>query len=401
MAIFKQPEPLRRDGWGEERGISSDLMNNIINNILISRCYNIFTEAIQGRTFPGAAIGIVWGNPEQRKRIIATYGHTTYSREKEVDDATVYDLASLTKPLATTLAILALLKERRLQLVERVSEIFPQQENSSLAKFTIKDLLCHSAGFPAHQPYYIKLLDLAPEQRGEALLNLLAAEPLVYEPGSASIYSDLGFMLLGLIVEKKSGQDLACFFREKIAEPLGIADIIFYGRAGMEDKEGKGKKAYAPTEDCSLRERILYGEVSDENAYALGGVAGHAGLFGTIGGVLEMGVHLLDQWLGREEHPAYLASDLQNFLIRQEVPCSTWALGFDTPSAAGSTGGRYLAPTSVGHLGFTGTSLWIDPTRDLVMVLLSNRVHPCREKNRIRQFRPLFHETVMESLGLI
>lgn len=370
-------------------------MENIKNNILISRSYDIFKEVIRSRTFPGAAMAVAWGSPEKRKRIIQSYGHTTYSQENPVTEETIYDLASLTKPLATTLAILVLLQEGRIQLSDRVSDIFPQT-GAAMQRISLKDLLCHCAGFPAHRPYYLELCRLPEEERKEALLRLLVAEPQAYEPGSTSIYSDLGFMLLGLIVEEKSGQGLAEFFREKVAEPLGIAEKIFYGRAGLKDT-----KKCAPTEDCPFRKRVLCGEVSDENAHALGGVAGHAGLFGTIAGVLEMGVHLLDQWLGREEHPNYLASDLRLFLKRQGIPGSTWALGFDTPSATGSSGGRYLAPTSVGHLGFTGTSFWIDPTRDLVMVLLSNRVHPSRENSRIKQFRPLFHETVMESLGLV
>ncbi|MCX5863827.1 MAG: serine hydrolase [Deltaproteobacteria bacterium] len=365
------------------------------NNILISRCYEIFSAAIHSRTFPGAVMAVLCGPPEKRKRIIQTYGHTTYSQENPVHKGTVYDLASLTKPLATTLAILVLLKERLLQLSDLIADIFPQL-GTPMRLISIKDILCHSAGFPAHQPYYLELCKLAEEKRKDVLLSLLAAEPKAYEPGSTSIYSDLGFMLLGLIVEKKSGQELAEFFREKITEPLGLTEGIFYGPDGSEDME-----KCAPTEDCPLRQRILCGEVSDENAHALGGVAGHAGLFGTIEGVLDMGVHLLDQWQGREEHPNYLASDLRRFLTRQDIPGSTWALGFDTPSHIGSSGGRYLAPTSVGHLGFTGTSFWIDPTRDLVMVLLSNRVHPSRENIQIKQFRPLFHETVMESLGLV
>ena len=369
-------------------------MENNTNNIIISRCCEIFAGAIHSRTFPGAAMGVAWGAKEKRKRIIQTYGHTTYSQKNPVTEGTVYDLASLTKPLATTLAILVLLKERRLQLSDQVSDIFPQA-GTAMRGISIKDLLCHSAGFPAHRPYYLELSRLAEEKRKDALLTLLAAEPRVYETGSTSIYSDLGFMLLGLIVEKKSSMELTDFFREKIAGPLGIAEKILYGTVGMGDTE-----KCAPTEDCPLRQRILCGEVSDENAHALGGVAGHAGLFGTIGGVLAMGEHLLDQWQGREEHPNYLASDLRRFLTRQDIPGSTWGLGFDTPSSSGSSGGRYLAPTSVGHLGFTGTSFWIDPTRDLVMVLLSNRVHPSRENARIKQFRPLFHETVMESLGL-
>ena len=370
-------------------------MENIENNILISMCYEIFSGAVHSRTFPGAVMGVAWGLPEKRKRVIQAYGHTTYSQEIPVTEGTVYDLASLTKPLATTLAVLVLLQEGKLQLSDRVTDIFPRTETLK-PLVSIKDLLCHSAGFPAHKPYYLELCGLPKEKRKEALLGLLAAEPQTYEPGSTSIYSDLGFMLLGLIVEKKSGREFGGFFRDEIAAPFGIAEQIFFCPAGSEDT-----KKCAPTEDCPFRKRVLCGEVSDENASALGGVAGHAGLFGTIGGVLEMGVHLLDQWQGREEHPSYLASDLRRFLIRQDIPGSTWALGFDTPSAVGSSGGRYLAPTSVGHLGFTGTSFWIDPTRDLVMVLLSNRVHPSRENIRIKQFRPLFHETVMESLGLV
>src|SRR3989339_191279 len=375
-------------------------MENNKNNIIISNCYAIFSEAINSRVFPGAAMAVAWGVKENRKRLIRTYGHTGYDRESMVEESTVYDLASLTKPLATTLAVLSLLKERRIMLSDRVSDIFPQT-GIAFTGIKIKDLLCHSAGFPAHRPYYLELAKLPAEKRKESLLELLGAEPPAYELGSISIYSDLGFMLLGLIVEKKSGLELAGFFREKIAAPLGVEGKIFYVAAGEKGNGEREKIRYAPTEECPFRKRILVGEVSDENAHALGGVAGHAGLFGTIEGVLEMGVHLLDQWQGREEHPGYQASDLRRFLIRQDIPGSTWALGFDTPSAVGSSGGRYLAPTSVGHLGFTGTSFWIDPTRELVMVLLSNRVHPSRENSRIKQFRPLFHETVIESLGLV
>lgn len=342
-------------------------------------------------------MAVVWGSPEKRKTIIQTYGHTDYSQKNPIDESTVYDLASLTKPLSTTLAILVLLKEGRIQLSDRISTIFPQTQDSFLHHVSIQDLLSHCAGFPAHKPYYLEIERCSKEKRKEALLRLLAAEPPAYEPGSASLYSDLGFMLLGLTVEKISGLELDCFFRERIAAPLGLTEKIFYGRVGREN----AKKIYAPTEDCSYRKRVLCDEVSDENAHALGGVAGHAGLFGTLVGVLEMGVHLLDQWQGREEHPNYRARDLGQFLTRQDIPGSTWALGFDTPSSTGSSGGRYLAPTSVGHLGFTGTSFWIDPTHDLVIVLLSNRVHPSRENSRIKQFRPLFHETVMESLGLV
>lgn len=371
-------------------------MQNIKNKLLISRCYNIFSEAIGKRVFPGAAMAVAWGIPGERRRIIQVYGYTAYDHNNKVEESTVYDLASLTKPLATTLAILVLLKEQRIKLHDLVSDIFPQT-GMARHRISVRNILSHSAGFLAYKPYYLELCKVMAGEKGETLLNLLAKENQAYKPGTHTLYSDLGFMLLGLIVEKKSGLGLTEFFREKIAAPVGLTQKLFYSPIYFEHI----KKHYAPTEDCLLRKKILIGEVSDENAHALGGVAGHAGLFGTIGGVLEMGVHLLDQWQGREEHPNYQASDLCQFLTRQNIPDSTWALGFDTPSSIGSSGGRYLAPTSVGHLGFTGTSFWIDPTRNLVMVLLSNRVHPSRENNQIKQFRPLFHETVMESLNLV
>lgn len=361
----------------------------------------MFTEAVQSRTFPGAVMGVAWGSPKKKKRMILPFGYTDYSREKKVAIDTVYDLASLTKPLATTLAILVLIKEQKLTLSDLIPDIFPVRADSFLQGISIKDLLRHSSGFSAHRPYYRELVRLEQAKKKEMLLDLLLGELPAYQPGSASVYSDLGFMLLGLIVEKKSGLKMDRFFQEKISGPLGIAEKIFFGEGISRQDAGAEKRNYAPTENCPFRKMILSGEVSDENAHALGGVAGHAGLFGTIEGVLQFGEHLLDQWQGREEQPNYRGADLAQFLIRQEIPGSTWALGFDTPSAIGSSGGRYLAPVSVGHLGFTGTSLWIDPTRELVMVLLSNRVHPDRENTRIKQFRPHFHETVMESLGLV
>lgn len=346
-------------------------------------------------------MGIAWGNPEQRNRVILAYGHTDYSRENQADEDTFYDLASLTKPMATTLAILSLLKDGIIRLSDRIFDNFPSIKYSSPSKISIKDILCHSAGLPAYKPYYTELEKLPVEKRKEALFHLIASEPLVYEPGSTSVYSDIGFMLLGLLIEEKTGMELPFFFREKVAAPLGLEKKIFYWPSGLIGEIEKKKIKIAPTEKCPIRNRVLHGEVSDENASALGGVAGHAGLFGTVGGILEMAVFLLDQWQGREEHPSYQSRDLRQFLTRQNIPGSTWALGFDTPSATSSSGGRYLAPTSVGHLGFTGTSFWIDPTRELVMVLLSNRVHPSRENSGIKQFRPLFHETVMESIGMV
>lgn len=364
---------------------------------VLSNICNLFAEAMEKKIFPGAAMGIAVGTKERRKIYLQAFGYTSYGNEKKVDEKTIYDLASLTKPLATTVSFLCLLKEEKIRLSDRLETFFPGNVPAEKREMTMASLLCHSSGFPAHRPYFRELLGA--EDRHKALFSLLMGEALVYETGSRSLYSDLGFMLLGLIIEKISGLTLDVFFRKKISEPLGISEKIFYEKYPPEKKENLDN--YAFMEDCPLRRRLLRAEVSDENAWALGGVAGHAGLFGSTEGVLHYLIHLLDQWKGREEHPGYRSSDLRTILQKQNIPGSTWALGFDTPSPTGSSGGNYLSSNSIGHLGFTGTSFWIDPTRDLVMVLLSNRVHPHRENEGIKRFRPLFHDAVLESLGFV
>lgn len=376
-------------------------------NILISNCYDIFQRAIAKGVFPGAAIAVSWVNNGEKLRLSKTYGYLDYSRNNKVTEETIYDLASLTKPLATTQAILVLLKEGSLKLSDLIKDIFPEAGHSFLNKVTIKEILSHSAGLPPYRPYYLELVRFEKHKRKEELLKRIFSEKPDYKPGIKSVYSDIGFILLGLVIEKITGLEPALFFSRKISSPLGIGEKIFYlpDKELVEHNELKRffseQKMFAPTEDCHFRKRVICGEVSDENAFVIGGLSGHAGLFANIGGILEITEKLLAQWQGRAEHPNYRVGDLHRFLLRQGVPGSTWALGFDTPAQAGSSGGRYLDKTSVGHLGFTGTSFWIDPTRDLVMILLSNRVHPTRENNLIKQFRPLFHDTVIESLGLV
>ncbi|MFZ5775204.1 MAG: serine hydrolase domain-containing protein [Thermodesulfobacteriota bacterium] len=366
-------------------------------NILKTNIYNLFQEAIEQRVFPGATMGIAVGWGANRQRLVLAHGHTDYSRKREVRSDTVYDLASLTKPLVTVLSLLCLIKQGKLTLSQRLGDIFSQVPTDKHG-ITIANLLGHCSGLPAHRPYFQTLVEIKEAERQKSLFSMIMDDTLEYETGERTVYSDLGFMLLGLVVETVSGQDLASFFRKQVASPLHLEESLFFqppfSRASDLDR-------YAVMEECAMRGTVVHGSVSDENAWALGGVAGHAGLFGTIDGVLDLCVHLLDQWQGREEHARYRASDLAQLLQRQNIPGSTWALGFDTPSESGSSGGRYLSPSSVGHLGFTGTSFWIDPSRDLVMVLLSNRVHPSRENDKIKQFRPRFHDLVLEGMGLL
>lgn len=366
---------------------------------LITELDNLFEKAIKQKIFPGGAIGIAVGKPEKRRKIIRTFGNISYDLlSKEIDENVFFDLASLTKPLATSLAILALLKEKKVYLKEQLPSLLEETIAQEKSNITLSQLLNHSAGFPAYQPYFEELAKIPFEKRESELKKRVLGEKLIKKPGEKTLYSDLGFMILGWIVEKKTGKRLNTFVEEKILQPLDLNEEVFFGPIN----EGGKEKIFAATEECSWRKKTLSGEVSDDNTYIVGGVSGQAGLFGNIKGVLEITTHLLDQWRGRENHPAYNTEDLRRFLTRQnDEKESTWALGFDTPSEKRSSSGKYLSKESVGHLGFTGTSFWIDPARDLVIVLLTNRVHPSRENNKIKEFRPLFHNTVIEKLNLV
>jgi len=372
-------------------------MNKNSFPIINSGGCDIFDEAVEKGVFPGVSAGVGLADEKSVNLWISAMGYLEYSEKREVNKNTFYDLASLTKPLATTLSVLCLLKEGTLHFSTRLADIFGSLVPEEKKNIPIARLLGHSAGFPALRPYHTELLDTEESERKKKLFSLIMEEPLAYEQASMTVYSDIGYMLLGLIIEKISKTPLDKFVKERVFEPLGLSRQLQYGPLSLQKQE---KMSIAPGEHCAVRNKILCGEVSDENAYSMGGVAGHAGLFGTIQAVLFMGMHLLDQWKDRDEHPNYRNSDLRACFRKQNIPGSTWALGFDTPSARGSSGGSYLSPESVGHLGFTGTSLWIDPVRELVMVLLSNRVHPSRDNEQIKQFRPQFHNMIIENLDL-
>jgi len=228
------------------------------------------------------------------------------------------------------------------------------------------------------------------------VLKLIRDEPLMYTRGEKSVYSDLGFMLLGFLVERLSGKALDLWCDDEIVRPLRADPLIFCPTAGRAQfdvtRPTVDISRIAPTERDEWRDRLLHGEVHDENAAAMGGVAGHAGLFGTAESVLAVSGAWLRGYHGRE---SILDRELvRQFTTRQEpVAQSSWALGWDTPSAPSSSGSRF-SERSFGHLGYTGTSLWIDPLCELEVVLLSNRVHPSRRNEKIKVFRPCIHDLV-------
>lgn len=315
-----------------------------------------------------------------------------------------FDLASLTKPLATASIVIRQTSRGRLNPDDRLGQFFP----AGLLKGGKKDihlrhLLNHSSGLPAYRPYFRDLVRIEPKHRRATLGRWILSEPLAQAPGRKSCYSDLGFILLGMILEDAFGSDLDNLFRRTLADcPGAAAELGYLPLITSTDPEIPPMKTEfrrgdrVATENCPWRKRLLVGEVHDENAYCLNGTAGHAGLFGTTRGIWTWLDFLCSIYRKITRHPHWDAAILHRFWSRSESPPdSTWALGFDTPSPEGSSAGRYFSPGSIGHLGFTGTSFWLDPEREICIILLTNRVHPNRDNNRMKAFRPLLHDTVM------
>jgi CubicO group peptidase (beta-lactamase class C family) len=359
----------------------------------------ILEKGILEGIFPSAAAGISFGLGKEKKELITYCGNATlYPKKRELKKNDFFDIASLTKPLATTLAILCLIKEKKIDIEEKLPSLLGKKIKGKKNIINTRQLLSHSSGFPAHREYFTILKNIKNTDKNEFVENCILEEALEFEPGTKSLYSDLGFILLGRIIEKKSGYSLAHYVEEKVLKPLNLENKIFYNPL-FEGKKTLNKTDFVATEICSWRKKILSGEVHDDNCYTMGGVTGHSGLFGNIEGLTTYAGIILDLWKGARTHPNINKEDLQSFLSRQQkISESSWALGFDTPGAKESSSGKQFSKKSVGHLGFTGTSFWIDPEKEVVIVLLSNRVHPSRENINIKQFRPYFHDRVMEKL---
>lgn len=367
-------------------------MNFLNKKKLSQRLYAIFSYYVDKAAFPGASAGISLWNGEKYSNFIYHYGLAQASPTRiSLTRETVFDLASLTKPLATVPALLSLMKEGGLSWNSNLEQIFPGKISDDKKNITIKQLMSHCSGLPAHKDYFKKLLRVKESERKKTVCSWILEEKLIYHPGTDFVYSDLGFMLLGFIIEKISAKNLEEYIREKIYRPLGLHSNLFFAEKRREKRE-----VYAATSACPWTAEMLSGRVHDDNCRAMGGVGGHAGLFGTIDGVVQWCEHLLSQVKGRERHPSYGNDFLIKAVTKEGNP--PWAPGFDTPSAAGSSSGRFLSPASFGHLGYTGTSFWIDPQKELIIVLLTNRVHQGNSNALIRKFRPLFHDTVMSCL---
>jgi CubicO group peptidase (beta-lactamase class C family) len=356
----------------------------------------VLKKGLSKGVFSGAAVGVYHFHKGQEQRLMTCQGRTRSDEEGEfVTRETYFDLASLTKPFCTALSILCLMQNKEIDwdthIFDRLSSFVIHNEYK---KITIEQLLTHSAGLIAYKPLYQAYPPLPGNEKKEQLIREFMRERLAYLPGTLCLYSDLGFILLGALIEKVSGTTLDDFFDNEIMKPLYFQEGIQFRRLNRPKKKVRNTAA---TELCPWRQKMLQGEVHDEHAWLMNGVAGHAGLFGTITGVLTLTEQILHQWKGRKTHPAF-SNTLLQLALTKKYRNHSWCRGFDTPAGQGSSAGNHFSAASVGHLGYTGTSFWIDPEQEMIVVLLCNRVHPSRKNEQIKQFRPLLHNRVVEAL---
>ena len=356
----------------------------------LAPAYALLDRAIADRAYPGGVLAV----GHQGELFIHAFGRQTYAADSaKVNERTIYDAASLTKPVVTATLSAMLSEAGQLDIGSPISRYLPDwacgPDGHRRARVTVAHLLAHASGLPAHEDYFVKL-----KSPTEVLTRALA-QPLVYEPGSQSIYSDIGYILLGAIIEILTGRPLDELARERIFAPLGMTNTMFRPPKSL-------RARVAPTERVSgSRKRLVHGEVHDENASAMGGIAGHAGMFSTGPDLAIFCQMLLNG--GIYAH--------QRILRRQTTMEFTWptplaentrTLGWNVPTEPSSSG-RYFSKQSIGHTGFTGASIWIDPQKALFVVLLTNanRTHANPDDDEIRHVQPAIHNTIVECLGLV
>jgi serine-type D-Ala-D-Ala carboxypeptidase len=363
--------------------------------------YSVLESAVAERAFPGAAFGVLLDG-----KILALdgVGRFTYDPESPaITPMTVYDLASVTKVFATTAAAMLLYQRRQLDVDLLVGDVLPafaigaqvrSAWHQERRRITLRHLLAHTSGLPA----YARLFET--NRTPYSLLEACLSMPLEASPGTRAEYSDIGFILLGKAIEVITHVPLDAFCNREIFAPLALTATRYQPPPSW-------RTLIPPTvDDHTFRERIIQGEVHDENCFVLGGVSGHAGLFSNALDVLMYASQILRSGADsaiespvQHEH-LFTPSTVQIFASRQNPPAdSSRALGWDTPSGESSSG-RHFSPRSIGHLGYTGTSFWIDLERRIAVTLLTNRTWPDRSTQAIRAVRPAFHDAVVDALAI-
>jgi len=353
-------------------------------NIDLNESFDIIYTAISDSIFPGAQLFVSKGD---KILINKSFGNHTYEKDsKIITNESIYDVASLTKVLSTTPVAMKLIQKKLLSLDFYLSDFYPEFNSGNKKEVTIRHLLTHSSGLPAYVEYY-KINSIDPELD---IINDIVNLDLEYIPDEKMVYSDLGMILLYDIIKKVSNSDLDKLSNKYFYKPFNMTNTYF---------NPINDDIVVPTEyDKHYRMKLIKGEVHDENAYILNGVSGHAGLFSNSTDIGTFSKFFLNEGvlLGRR----YLKKDLiRTFTSKTKNPVnSDRALGWDTPSDRGSSAGDYFSIGSYGHLGFTGTSLWIDPNEEIIIVFLTNRVYPTRENKGIYNIRRELHNSIMTNI---
>jgi len=357
-----------------------------------AQAYQVLTDAIAAHAFPGCAFGVLEGDEVVLEDAL---GHFTYEEgAPAVTAQTVFDVASLTKVVATTAAAMLLYQRGVLELDMPLGELLPGfvvgRKAGDLARHVkLRHLLAHNSGLPGYVEFFRTIA--TPTGLLRACLELT----LKSEPGSHAEYSDPGFILLGKALEVLAHEQLATWVRKQVFHPLGLAATGFC-------PPDSARPLIPPTEeDATLRHRRIQGEVQDENAWLLGGAAGHAGLFSNVPDMLRFAQKILvaaNPATGARKPLLFQSATIEQFAQRQGPEGSSRALGWDTPSAD-SAAGSLFSPHSIGHLGFSGCSLWIDLDASVAVVLLTNRTWPDRQSQLIREVRPAFHNAIRSALA--
>ncbi len=364
------------------------------SSIRFAAAIRVLEEAIAARAFPGCAYGVL---ADCKVVLEGALGRFTYEEDTpQVTAETVYDVASLTKVAATTAAAMLLVQRKQLDLEMRLGEILPEFVAGRAAgdwahRVTLRNLLAHNSGLPG----YVEFFRTA--STPEALLRACFQLPLQAPSGTRAEYSDPGFILLGKALEALIGEDLGSWTKREIFAPLGMSSTGFCPPPAL-------CRAIPPSEeDTTLRHRRIQGEVQDENAWVLNGVAGHAGLFSNVPDLLRFSAEILHtaKSVGLASTSPFTSlfdrRVVQQFAERQAPEGSSRALGWDTPSAPSSSG-IYFSQHSIGHLGYSGCSLWIDLDAGIAVILLTNRTWPDRKCQLIKEVRPAFHNSIRKCI---
>ncbi len=348
---------------------------------------------LNNKVFTGCGLGFSWLKQEKIKSKFFYVGSTDEKEgSAQVGENSFFDVASLTKPMVTVLSLLALIKDGKIHFEDKLANLLPGYIPGDKKNIKIIELISHCSGLPSHRPYYKDLIKVSSEERKKNIIKYILDEKLEQDPGNSYIYSDLDYILLGHILEERSEEKLERYWSRKITDPLNITSSFRFSTKYQKENE----KKFVVTGSCPWTTKPLSGVVHDDNCRALGQLSGHAGLFSTLKGVSALCENLLLVCSKISQHPSFKTEDLL-YLLKKRKPAQR-PCGFDIPSGQNSGSGQYFSDESVGHLGFTGTSFWMDLTKKKLVVLLTNRTIFGEDAKKIKKMRPDIHNTVMSLL---